>query len=81
RAESRIRDYTSSANRFIKFIGDKPIRDISKTDLSAFRTLMEQAPANRSKAVNSLSLENQAKAQGKKLSASTVRNIFMHLSA
>lgn len=42
---------------------------------------MEQAPANRSKAVNSLSLENQAKAQGKKLSASTVRNIFMHLSA
>lgn len=81
RAESRIRDYTPSANRFIRFIGDKPIRDISKTDLSAFRTLMEQAPANRSKAVNSLSLENQAKAKGKKLSANTVRNIFMHLSA
>jgi len=81
RAASRIRDYTPSANRFIKFIGDKSIREITKGDLSGFRTLLEQAPANRSKAVNSLSLENQAKAQGKKLSASTVRNIFMHLSA
>ncbi|WP_142375584.1 DUF6538 domain-containing protein [Klebsiella variicola] len=81
RAESRIRDYTPSANRFIKFIGDKPIRDISKSDLAAFRTLLELTPANRSKAVNLLSLENQAKAQGKKLSANTVRNNFMHLSA
>lgn len=81
RAASRIRDYTPSANRFIKFIGDKPIRDISKGDLSAFRALLEQAPANRSKVVNSLSLEEQAKAQGKKLSTNTVRNIFMHLSA
>lgn len=81
RAASRIRDYSPSANRFIKFIGDKSIRDISKSDLAAFRTLLEQAPANRSKAVNSLSLENQSKAQGKKLSANTVRNIFMHLSA
>lgn len=81
RAESRIRDYTPSANRFIKFIGDKPIRDISKSDLAAFRTLLEQTPANRSKAVNLLSLENQAKTQGKKLSANTVRNNFMHLSA
>jgi len=81
RAASRIRGYTSSANRFIKFIGDKSIREITKSDLSEFRTLLEQAPANRSKAVNSLSLENQAKAQGKKLSANTVRNIFMHLSA
>ncbi|HID1011785.1 TPA: DUF6538 domain-containing protein, partial [Enterobacter roggenkampii] len=81
REASRIRDYAPSANRFIQFIGDKPIRDISKGDLSAFRALLEQAPANRSKAVNSLSLEEQAKAQGKKLSANTVRNIFMHLSA
>ncbi len=81
RAASRIRDYTPSANRFIRFIGDKSIRDISKSDLSEFRSLLEQAPANRSKAVNAMSLENQAKAQGKKLSASTVRNIFMHLSA
>ncbi len=81
KAASRIRDYTSSANRFIKFIGDKSIREITKGDLSEFRTLLEQTPAHRSKTVNSLSLENQAKTQGKKLSASTVRNIFMHLSA
>lgn len=81
KAASRILDYTSSANRFIKFIGNKSIREITKGDLSEFRTLLEQTPAHRSKTVNSLSLGSQAKTQGKKLSANTVRNIFMHLSA
>jgi len=49
RAASRIRDYPPSANCFIRFIGGKSIRDILKSDLSAFRTLLEQALANRSK--------------------------------
>ncbi len=36
-------------NCFIRFIGGKSIRDILKSYLSAFRTLLEQALANRSK--------------------------------
>lgn len=81
RAKSRIRDYSPSANRFNKFIGNKSIREISKSDLAQFRSLLEHTPANRSKAVNSQSLEKQAEAAGQKLSNNTVRNILMHLSA
>ena len=81
RADSRIRDYSPSANRFIKFMGDKLIQDISKSDLTGFRSLLEKTPANRSKAVNSQSLEKQTEAAGKKLSNNTVKNILVHLSA
>lgn len=44
RAESRIIAYTTSANRFIEFIGKKAVEDITSPDLADFRNLIEKLP-------------------------------------
>jgi hypothetical protein len=75
RAESRIIAYTTSANRFIEFIGQKAAEDITVTDLADFRNLLEKLPSRPSKAVWLLPLHKQVEAEGEKISPVRVENI------
>jgi integrase len=81
RAESRIIAYTTSANRFIEFIGQKAAEDITVTDLADFRSLLEKLPSRPSKAVRLLSLYKQVDAEGEKISPVRVENMLKELSS
>ncbi|CNI30096.1 site-specific integrase [Yersinia intermedia] len=81
RAESRIKAYTTSANRFIEFIGKKAIDDITVRDLADFRNLLEKLPSRPSKAVRLLPLHRQVNAEGEKISPTRVENILKELSS
>lgn len=81
RAESRIIAYTTSANRFIEFIGQKAVEDITVTDLADFRNLLEKLPSRPSKAVRLLPLHKQVDAEGEKISPVRVENILKELSS
>lgn len=81
RAEKRIDAYMTSANRFIEFIGQKAIEDISVADLANFRNLLEKLPSRPSKAVRLLPLQKQVEAEGEKISQVRVENILKELSS
>ncbi len=81
RAEKRIKEYSTAANRFSEFIGLKPIEAISKEDIMRFRSLMEMQPLRPTKATKKLTLQQQAELPGDKLSPQRVRNLLMALSA
>ncbi|WP_237721434.1 DUF6538 domain-containing protein, partial [Cronobacter sakazakii] len=81
RAEKRIIAYTTSANRFIEFIGLKAAEDITVTDLADFRNLLEKLPSRPSKAVRLLPLHKQVEAEGEKISPVRVENIMKELSS
>lgn len=81
RAEKRIIAYTTSANRFIEFIGLKAAEDISVTDLADFRNLIEKLPSRPSKAVRLLPLHRQVEDKGEKISPVRVENIMKELSS
>lgn len=81
RAESRIIAYTTSANRFIEFIGKKAAEDITVTDLADFRNLLEKLPSRPTKAVRLLPLNKQVDAEGKKISPDRVENMLKELSS
>lgn len=81
RAESRIIAYTTSANRFIEFIGQKAAEDITVTDLADFRNLLEKLPFRPSKPVRLLPLHKQVEAEGEKISPVRVENILKELSS
>ncbi|MCW2256034.1 integrase [Providencia alcalifaciens] len=81
RAESRIRDYSVAINRFIEFIGGKPINTINKIDLAEFRILLEKLPFRANKETKRLPLQKQTELQGKKISPATVKNQLMAISA
>lgn len=81
RAESRIIAYTTSANRFIEFIGQKAVQDITVTDLADFRNLLENLPSRPSKAVRLLPLHKQVNAEGEKISHTRVENMMKELSS
>lgn len=81
RAEKRIDAYVTSANRFIEFIGQKAIEDISVADLANFRNLLEKLPSRPSKAVRLLPLQKQVEAEGEKISQVRVENILKELSS
>jgi hypothetical protein len=73
RAESRIIAYTTSANRFIEFIGQKAAEDITVTDLADFRNLLEKLPSRPSKAVRLLPLHKQVALKVKKSALSALK--------
>ncbi|EFH3402867.1 hypothetical protein GQ345_01780 [Escherichia coli] len=81
RAEKRIIAYTTSANRFIEFIGLKAAEDITVTDLADFRNLLEKLPSRPSKAVRLLPLHKQVEAEGEKISPVRVENTMKELSS
>lgn len=81
RAESRIIAYTTSANRFIEFIGQKNVEDITVADLADFRNLLEKLPSRPSKSVRLLPLHKQINAEGEKISPTRVENILKELSS
>ncbi|HEM8294390.1 TPA: tyrosine-type recombinase/integrase [Providencia stuartii] len=81
RAEKRIKEYSTAANRFSEFIGLKTIEEISKEDIMKFRSLMEKQPLRPTKATKKLTLQQQAELTGDKLSPQRVRNLLMALSA
>ncbi|QDY43001.1 site-specific integrase [Candidatus Pantoea soli] len=81
RAESRIIAYTTSVNRFIEFIGQKAVKDITVTDLADFRSLIEKLPSRPSKAVRLMPLQSQVNAKGAKISPTRVENILKELSS
>lgn len=81
RAEKRIDAYMTSANRFIEFVGQKAIEDISVADLANFRNLLEKLPSRPSKAVRLLPLQKQVEAEGEKISQVRVENILKELSS
>lgn len=81
RAEKRIIAYTTSANRFIEFIGLKAAEDITVTDLADFRNLLEKLPSRPSKAVRLIPLHKQVEAEGEKISPVRVENIMKELSS
>lgn len=81
RAESRIIAYTTSANRFIEFIGKKAAEDITVADIADFRNLIEKLPSRPSKAVRVLPLHKQVDAEGEKISPTRVENILKELSS
>jgi len=81
RAESRIVAYTTSANRFIEFIGQKAAEEITVTDLADFRNLLEKLPSRPPKAVRSLPLHKQVDADGERISPVRVENILKELSS
>ncbi|NHW94260.1 hypothetical protein G9X48_01785 [Cronobacter sp. HA18006] len=81
RAEKRIIAYTTSANRFIEFIGLKAAEDITVADLADFRNLLEKLPSRPSKAVRLLPLHKQVEAEGEKISPVRVENIMKELSS
>lgn len=81
RAENRIIAYTTSANRFIEFIGKKAVEDITVADLADFRNLLERLPSRPSKAVRLLPLTEQTNAEGEKISSVRVENILKELSS
>lgn len=64
RAESRIIAYTTSANRFVEFIGKKAVEDITVAGLADFRNLLEKLPSRPSKLVRQLPLHKQVEAEG-----------------
>lgn len=81
RAESRIIAYTTSANRFVEFIGKKAVEDITVADLADFRNLLEKLPSRPSKLVRQLPLHKQVEAEGEKISTTRVENILKELSS
>jgi len=81
RAESRIIAYTTSANRFVEFIGKKAVEDITVADLADFRNLLEKLPSRPSKLVRQLPLHKQVEAEGEKISPTRVENILKELSS
>lgn len=81
RAESRIIAYTTSANRFIEFIGQKNVEDITVAELADFRNLLEKLPSRPSKSVRLLPLHKQINAEGEKISPTRVENILKELSS
>lgn len=81
RAENRIIAYTTSANRFIEFIGKKTIENITVTDLADFRNLLEKLPSRPSKAVRSQPMHRQVNTEGEKISPTRVENILKELSS
>ncbi|MFS2221013.1 DUF6538 domain-containing protein [Pantoea sp. B65] len=81
RAESRIIAYTTSANRFVEFIGNKAVEDITVADLADFRNLLEKLPSRPSKLVRQLPLHKQVEAEGEKISPTRVENILKELSS
>lgn len=81
RAESRIIAYTTSANRFVEFIGKKAVEDITVADLADFRNLLEKLPSRPSKLVRQLPLHKQVEAEGDKISPTRVENILKELSS
>ncbi len=81
RAESRIIAYSTSANRFIEFIGKKAVENITVADLADFRNLLEQLPSRPSKAVRLQPLLEQVNAEGEKISPVRVENILKELSS
>jgi len=81
RAESRIIAYTTSANRFVEFIGKKAVEDITVAGLADFRNLLEKLPSRPSKLVRQLPLHKQVEAEGEKISPTRVENILKELSS
>ncbi|SEQ12669.1 Site-specific recombinase XerD [Rosenbergiella nectarea] len=81
RAERRIIAYTTSANRFIEFIGQRAVKDITVTDLADFRSLIEKLPSRPSKAIRQMPLHRQVNAEGRKISPTRVENILKELSS
>lgn len=81
RAERRIIAYTTSANRFIEFIGQRAVKDITVTDLADFRSLIEKLPSRPSKAIRLMPLHRQVDAEGRKISPTRVENILKELSS
>lgn len=80
-AEKRIKAYETAVNRFVEFIGSKPIEAITKQDMADFRQLLERLPCRPSKDVKKLPLKEQAELSGEKISPQTVRNQLMALSS
>jgi integrase len=81
RAERRIIAYTTSANRFIEFIGQRAVKDITVTDLADFRSLIEKLPSRPSKAIRLMPLHRQVDTEGRKISPTRVENILKELSS
>jgi len=81
RLEKRIKAYTTSVNRFIEFVGQKPIEEITVSDLAGFRNLLEELPSRPDKATRELPLVKQAEMPGPKLGADRVKNALNELSS
>ncbi len=64
KGETRIRDYSSAIERFLKMYPNKMISSFTKRDLATFRNMLESLPTQVKKDIKALSLEEQvAKAQ------------------
>ena len=85
KATARIAEYTPAIERFIEFLGDKPIDSITKQDVAAFRNLLEQLPTRPKQEVATLPLRQQVavtQEQGlPRLNLATVQKLIRGLSA
>jgi len=83
-AEGRIKDYSTSINKFIKHSPNHLISNLTKRDLAAFRNTLEQLPSTQKKAIKLLSFTKQIELADKnnlpRLSPLTVKNQMMALS-
>jgi integrase len=85
KAEGRIKDYTPSFRKFIQFVGDINVRNVTSSQIREFRELLYDTPASQTKILRGMPLRKQVeygKANGfPKLSSNTVRNNIVHISS
>ena len=85
KAAARIAEYTPAIERFIEFLGDKPIDSITKQNVAEFRNLLEQLPTRPKQEVAKLPLRQQivvTQEQGlPRLNLATVQKLIRGLSA
>ena len=82
---AKLGEYRSSIERFVSLIGDKSINEVSPKDCAYFRDTLLMSPVSQAKHIRKLSLLDQVKLAEKEglktLSANTVKNKLVHLSA
>lgn len=82
KAKSRLPDYATAINRFIRMFPSKSVESVAKRDIAAFRAMLERLPARTSSAIKKLPLEEQAeKAQQDNLPLISQKNIKKQLNA
>lgn len=81
KARSRLPDYATAVNRFMLMYPTKFIESMTKSDIAAFRAILERLPSHASSAIKKLTLKEQAeRAEKDSLPLISQRNIKKQLN-
>jgi integrase len=85
KATKRLKDYQPSFTKFIQYVGDIHLSDLTVEHIRSFRDLLYDAPKSQTKIIRALPLRKKveyARDNGLEvLSSNTVRNHIVHISA